>query len=124
MLQFDLLEYVKQKLNGRVSVERIVSGRGIVVVYEFLWARYKRDHGIESDEDMPPNLLDVHSQVTASDEGGKFIQQNETKDELCQQCITMVLSAYGAETGNLGLKFMPFGGLFVAGGIILKVCAE
>ena len=104
-----------------MSVERIVSGRGIVTVYEFLWARHKKTNGIELDKDMPPKMLELYQKVMQSTEGGKVIQENETKDELCRHCISMVLSAYGAETGNLGLKFMPYGGLFIAGGIILKV---
>lgn len=120
-LEFDLLEFVKAKLGGRVSVERIVSGRGIVTVYEFLWARHKKTNGIELDKDMPPKMLELYQKVMQSTEGGKVIQENETKDELCRHCISMVLSAYGAETGNLGLKFMPYGGLFIAGGIILKL---
>jgi glucokinase len=38
-------------------------------------------------------------------------------DEGCVKALDLFLSIYGAEAGNLALKFLPLGGLFIGGGI-------
>ena len=35
--------------------------------------------------------------------------------------MLLMIAAYGAETGNMGLSLMPYGGLYIAGGIVTKV---
>jgi len=42
-------------------------------------------------------------------------------DALCLQAMRMFVSAYGAEAGNLALKLLCKGGLFVAGGVAPKI---
>ena len=41
----------------------------------------------------------------------------DTGDELCRQALDILLTAYGAEAGNAALKWLPFGGLYIAGGL-------
>jgi len=43
------------------------------------------------------------------------------KCDLCRQTIDTFVSCYGAEAGNLALKTLPFGGLYIAGGIAPKL---
>ena len=45
-----------------------------------------------------------------------MVGKHEMDDALCKEAMEMMIGAYGSETGNLGLKFMPFGGLYIAGG--------
>jgi glucokinase len=45
----------------------------------------------------------------------------EQSDRLCEQTLQMFVEAYGAEAGNLALKLLPYGGLYVAGGIAAKI---
>lgn len=119
--EFDLLEFTKKVLGGRVSVERIVSGRGIVNVYEFLYAR-DLAAAQANGEELPAAIQAVNKEVLAEvAEGGKIVGAHEHDDVLCAEAMEIMISAYGAETGNLGLKFMPLGGLYIAGGIVLKV---
>lgn len=119
--EFDLLEFTKKALGGRVSVERIVSGRGIVNVYEFLYARDEAAAAAKGEE-LSAAAKAVHAEVMAEvAEGGKIVGAHESDDARCAEAMEIMISAYGAETGNLGLKFMPFGGLYIAGGIVLKV---
>ena len=41
---------------------------------------------------------------------------------LCQQTLELLISNYGAEAGNLAIKTLCFGGLYVAGGVAPRVC--
>ncbi|MEM5838722.1 glucokinase, partial [Pediococcus acidilactici] len=42
------------------------------------------------------------------------------RDRLCEQTMELFVEAYGAEAGNLALKLLPYGGLYIAGGIATK----
>ena len=43
------------------------------------------------------------------------------KSELCERALDMFVSAYGAESGNLALKVLSIGGLYVGGGIAPRI---
>ena len=45
----------------------------------------------------------------------------EDEDALCLQTMQLFVEAYGAEAGNLALKLLPYGGLYIAGGIAAKI---
>lgn len=113
LLEVQLLEYLKEKFDcdNRISVERVVSGRGLANVYEFL-AQY-----------FPERVdIDVHEQfLNASDQQGRVIGENAGKEgSLTALATQIMLSAYGAEVGNACLKFLPTGGMFVTGGLTPK----
>ena len=110
-LEFECLQFIKQKLGGRVSVERVVSGTGLVNVYEFLRSKFPEHIVARYDDEI----------MRETKEGGALIGKYSSEDKLCKQSMAFMLESYGAETGNLGLKFMPYGGLYIAGGIITKV---
>jgi glucokinase len=42
-------------------------------------------------------------------------------DKLCNQTLELFVAAYGAEAGNLALKSLPYGGVYIAGGIAPKL---
>lgn len=50
---------------------------------------------------------------------GKKASQQE--DKLCEHTMDLFVSLYGAEAGNLALKLLPYGGLYIAGGIAPKI---
>jgi glucokinase len=121
-LEFQLLRYLLDKHQiSRVSVERVVSGQGIVAIYQFLRDRefahetpeiaeaittWERQTGLSTKTVDPAAVIAI-----AAAEGG---------DRLCQKTMEIFASAYGAEAGNLALKLLPYGGLYVAGGIAAK----
>jgi glucokinase len=43
------------------------------------------------------------------------------RDRLCQQTLQLFVEVYGAEAGNLALKLLPYGGLYISGGIAPKI---
>jgi glucokinase len=110
--EIDLLRFLKQKYNGRVSWERVVSGMGMTNIYEFL-----RDvRGMEE----PAWLAE---EIAAVDDPNRVITEAglAAKSEICEKTLDMLISAYGAEAGNLALKMMSVGGLYVGGGIAPKI---
>jgi glucokinase len=106
--EIDLLRFLKQKYNGRISFERVVSGMGLTNIYEFL-----RDvRGVDEPAWLAEKIAaapDVNAVIT---EMGLA-----AKSELCEKTLDMFVSAYGAEAGNLSLKVLSVGGLYVGGGI-------
>jgi len=111
-LQYALLQYLQQR-HGHVSCERIVSGPGLVAIFEFL-----RD----SERGSPSAQL-----VAAMNEGDaaaaltRFAQQGD--EPIAQMALDLFVRVYGAFVGNLALLTLPRGGIYVAGGIAAKIAA-
>lgn len=109
--EIDLLRFLKQKYNGRISFERVVSGMGITNIYEFL-----RDvRGLTESRELADRLAgeDPNAVITEL-----ALAHN---NELCEKTLDMFVSAYGAEAGNLALKVLSVGGLYIGGGIAPRI---
>jgi len=105
-----LLEYLRGTLKGRVSFERVVSGLGIKNVYEFLRDVEKLDEPKWLCERMAgedPNVV-----IGECAEDGS--------SSICFETMKTFASAYGAEAGNLALKVLATGGIYLGGGIAPK----
>jgi glucokinase len=106
--EIDLLRFLRQKYNGRISWERVISGMGMTSVFEFL-----RDvRGMEVSKQLAEEIAsaeDANAVITVNGLSGR--------SEICVKTLDMVVSAYGAEAGNLALKVLSVGGLYVGGGI-------
>jgi glucokinase len=122
-LEFQLLKYLLDKHNiDRVSVERVVSGLGIISIYQFL-----RDQQIATESPEIAQAVRTWEQEAQKTEKtvdpGVFIGSAalQKSDRLSEQTIELFVAAYGAEAGNLALKLLPYGGLYIAGGIAPKI---
>jgi glucokinase len=105
-----LLQYLRGKLAGRVSWERVVSGLGIQNVYAYLRDVEKMDE--------PEWLRD---RLKTEDPNAVIGQCAEDgSSDLCLQTMQMFAAAYGAETGNIALKVLAAGGMYLGGGIAPK----
>lgn len=105
-----LLKYLHQELNGRVSFERVVSGIGIKNIYAFLRDVEKLDE---------PQWL--KARLAAEDPNAVIGQCAEDGSSwICFETMKIFASAYGAETGNLALKVLATGGMYLGGGIAPK----
>ncbi len=109
-IEIDLLRYLSVRF-GHVSYERIVSGPGLVNVYHFL-----RDTNRGTEPDWLTEEMQ-HSDAAASISRAGV---NGTCP-LCVQALDLFLSIYGAEAGNLALKMMAVGGVYLGGGIAPKI---
>jgi glucokinase len=110
--EIDLLRFLKEKYNGRVSFERVVAGMGLTSIYQFL-----RDvRGMEE----PAWLAE---KIAKASDPNSVITENalSAKSEICEKALDMFVSAYGAEAGNLALKVLSVGGLYVGGGIAPRI---
>ena len=95
----------------RVSVERVVSGLGLPRIYEFLAKQSPQLVSATVEAEM--RTSDIASVVT------KFGLAK--KDVLCEQALDLFVNNYGSEAGNLALKTLCYGGLYIAGGIAPKI---
>jgi glucokinase len=106
-----LLEYLRRKLGGRVSWERVVSGLGIQNIYGFLRDVEKLDEPKWLRERMAEE--DPNAVIGACAEDGS--------SELCFETMLTFAAAYGAEAGNIALKVLAAGGMYLGGGIAPKI---
>ena len=106
----ELFLYLRKRFD-HVSWERVVSGPGLVQLYEFL-----RDSG-RFDE---PGWL---SRELEQGDPSQIISRvaMEGRCDLAMQALDHFVSLYGAEAGNLALKMLATGGVFVGGGIAPKI---
>jgi len=105
--EIDLLRYLQQKYQGRISFERVVSGMGFTNIYDFL-----RDvRGMEEPDWLAERM--------ATEDPNAVITELAlaAKSEICEKTLDMFVSAYGAEAGNLALKVLSIGGIYIGGGI-------
>ena len=111
-IEIELLKYLKVKFNqpNRVSVERVVSGLGLVNIYEFLCTKYPDD--IDKKIQLEFNV--------AGDMQAAVIASNYNNNVLCKKTMDIFTTAYGAEAGVAALKWLPFGGLYLTGGLTPK----
>lgn len=125
VLEIELLQYLLKR-HDRVSVERVASGMGIVAIYQFL---RDRQFAPESDEiaekvrlwesgDLNVDAAAAIADAASTDCG---VNSETTIDHLATQTMQMFVEAYAAEVGNLALKLIPTGGLYIAGGIAPKI---
>jgi glucokinase len=94
-----------------VSYERVCSGMGIVNIERFLRAR--------TGEPRPPWL---EHELLAGDRAAAIGRAGLAgRDAVCVQTLELLCSIYGAAAGNLALKLMATGGVYLGGGIAPKI---
>ena len=109
-LEIELLQYLLSRFQ-RVSYERVLSGPGIFNIYSFLkQAGYAEEpHWLaERFQDQDPSPV-----ITEAAKRGEC--------DLCVRTLHLFVSLYGAEAGNLALKAMATGGVYIGGGIAPKI---
>lgn len=109
-LEIAMLEYLIKQY-GHVSYERIASGMGIENIYKFL-----RDTGRGKES---PKI----AQEIETGEAGVVISKHADAGDcaMCVQTIEIFLGCLGAEAGNMALKAMATGGVYLGGGIPTKM---
>jgi glucokinase len=109
-LQLELAGFLLREFD-HVSWERVLSGPGLHNVYRFL-----RDTGRGEE----PAWL---QEELRHDDPAAAISQAALagRSPLCMQALDLFVALYGAEAGNLALKLMATGGVFIAGGIAPKI---
>jgi glucokinase len=106
--QIELLRFMRLRY-PQVSWELILSGRGFRTLHEFLSPEVK--HPIFDDPDADPAPFITKSGLDKS-------------CPVCAETLDLWTRIYGAEAGNLALKVMALGGVYVAGGIAVKILSK
>ncbi|MCC7007974.1 MAG: glucokinase [Acidobacteria bacterium] len=115
--ELELVEHLTREY-GRAEVEAVLSGPGIVNLFQFT-------HASDRAKSACP--------VVAADLGARA--QGEERDRAadvtaaalertchwCEEALGMFVSAYGAETGNVALRALAIGGIYIGGGIAPKI---
>jgi glucokinase len=105
----DLLAYLQRRFD-HVSYELVCSGRGIPHLYDYC---RDRGHARESPE--------LAAQLAAADDRTPLIVEAAMRDSgpdpLCAAALQAFVGILGAEAGNLALKVLATGGVYIGGGI-------
>jgi len=120
-----LLLYLHRRFGEHVSVERVVSGPGLVAIYEHL-----RDAGHAAESPAVSAAL-VGATGGAGGVAGAGAAGDPARviaeaalsgaDALCGRALDMFVAAYGAAAGNLALTGTAVGGVYIGGGIAPKI---
>lgn len=109
-LEDELLKYLRAKFH-HVSYERILSGPGLYNIYQFLIDTKK--------EKEKPVLL---AEIQKGDSPRLISEMGiDGKSSACTRALQIFTSIYGSEAGNVALKMLALGGVFVGGGIAPKI---
>lgn len=109
-LEVELYRYLAAE-DAHVSYERVCSGMGLLNIYRFLRGRSRTPE--------PPWLT---AEIAARDAGAVISRAAlGQRDPVCVQALDVMVSIYGAEAGNLALKYLATGGVYVGGGIAPQI---
>jgi len=109
-LQTELLAWM-QRTHNHVSLEWLLSGKGLVTIYHFL----HEVTGLPESPGISDAMQDADSAQVISEYA---LLQN---DDLCQRALEMFIDIYGAAAGNAALHYYPISELYIAGGIAAKI---
>jgi glucokinase len=113
VLEIDLLNYLLKRFD-HVSWERVLSGPGFLNIYEFF-----RDTGRGEEPSWLTERLrtgDRSATIASTAIHGE--------SKLCSLALDLFVSLYGAEAGNLALKMMATGGVYLGGGIAPRILGQ
>lgn len=108
--EVDLLRHLRQKLGGRVSYERVLSGPGVYEIYSFLRERGRGEEPDWLSEELADGDPSAVISIAASSRG----------EPTCVATMDLFCELYGAEAGNMALRALTFGGVYLGGGIAPK----
>lgn len=106
--EIELLRFLKKR-HAQVSFEIILSGRGFRTIHEFLDPAVRHPSFEVPDADPAPEISRLGLEGTCA---------------VCAGTLGLWTALYGAEAGNLALKSLARGGVYVAGGIAVKILAK
>lgn len=118
-VQIELLKYLRKKYH-RVSFERVLSGQGLINIYHFV-----RDNRIFGEEENTALRFIIESKKKGTDIAAAVSEYAiKHKDIMAMRAMDIFIRVYGAAVGNLALTTLPYGGLFIVGGIAPKLISQ
>lgn len=114
--QVMLLQYMLKKKH-RVSIERLVSGQGLENIYHFVVA-----HPLFTEKENPDLKLALFREEDAAAKISEYAIAHH--DPMAMRALDLFIRIYGACAGNLALTTLPYGGLYIVGGIAPKLLKQ
>lgn len=114
-LEVELWRHLRNRFSGHVSYERILSGPGFADLFSFLResGRFPESPALAAELAACADMAGRNAVVSRLGLAGT--------DAVCKATLETFASIYGAEAGNLALKCMATGGVFIGGGIAPKI---
>lgn len=100
-LESELLFFLQKKYS-RVSIERVLSGPGLLDIYKFFITKHAEPEAV----DFPATIVERAVAKTCP---------------VCEETVELFVSLYGALAGNLALQYLSKGGVYLGGGIAPKI---
>eukprot|EP00808_Paulinella_micropora_P021976 g60725.t1 len=115
--EWRLREHIAERMHlDHVSIERVVSWSGIVNIYNFLC----HEHPEEANSALEQRLqADMRERPGLGSPIVEFAEKERTS--LAARAVRLFVASYATEAGNMALKTLAFGGVYLAGGIAPKV---
>ncbi len=108
-IEMALLKQLKTQYS-HVSYERVLSGQGLINIFEFL-----------VDKNRTRNDINIQKILRAQDIAAEIsMTAEEQSNSVACQAMSLFMKIYGAQAGNLALACLAHGGVYVAGGIAAK----
>jgi glucokinase len=111
--EIDLLRYLWQRFE-HVSVERVLSGPGLFNIYQFFRDTRRSEEPAWLAEEIgkrdPAAVISEHALKGSS--------------PICGMAMDQFVSIYGAEAGNLALRAMATGGVYLGGGVAPRILSK
>jgi glucokinase len=92
---------------NRISIERLCAGPAVPLIYDFMRDKHK---DLEKTLEKENDFKDLTSKMIINS-GVK------NKDPLCLKVVDKFTEIFGVEVGNAALKTLPFGGIYLTGGV-------
>ena len=110
-IEIGLFQYLSDRF-GHVSYERIVSGPGLLHIYEYL----KGTRKFGDEPEWLSKRMGEHDPASVISEAALL-----RKNRICEEALDLFVAIYGAASGNLALHVMAVGGVYLGGGIAPKI---
>lgn len=114
-LEMDLLRHLQSRF-GHVSTERLCSGKGIPNIYAFL-----KESGYAIEPSWMAEQLSMAADPTPVIVNAAL--DNQHRCELCTATLNIFTSILGREVGNVALRLLATGGVYLGGGIPPRILA-
>jgi glucokinase len=111
--QMNLLAYMRKKRH-RISIERLVSGQGLVNIYD-----YVSKHPLLNEKENPDLKRALFNVQDPAAEISRYAMNHN--DPMAMHALDIFVRIYGACAGNLALTTLPYSGLYIVGGIAPKL---
>ena len=116
---YALREYFKKTLgNTELSIERVLSGQGLIIIYKYLKEHGAKEQRDKELEEKIKNFDDLPTSPAANEINIELVNKGmQGKCELSKKVLEYFIGIFGDVSGDVSLFSVPTGGLYLVGGL-------